>query len=147
MSVKEIDLGWGKILRNMKKIDKTILKVGIQAGDMAADGKNTMAFIGAVHEFGTEHIPQRSFIRSALNDNQKKIADFAGELGEQIILEKKTPKQALNLMGLKITGMIQEKITDGDFTPLAPATVRAKKSNKPLIDTGRMRASIKHKLE
>lgn len=147
MSVKEIDLGWGKILRNMKKIDKTILKVGIQAGDMAADGKNTMAFIGAVHEFGTEHIPQRSFIRSALNDNQKKIADFAGELGEQIILGKKTPKQALNLMGLKITGMIQEKITDGDFTPLAPATVRAKKSNKPLIDTGRMRASIKHKLE
>ncbi|MBS5780231.1 hypothetical protein [Megamonas sp.] len=147
MNVKDIDLGWEKIIKNMKTLDKKVLKVGIQEGDMSADGKNTMAYIGSIHEYGAEHIPQRSFIRSTLDDNSSQIANLSGQLGAKIIEGKQTPEQALNLIGLKIAGMIQEKITDGNFTPLSPATVRAKGDNKPLIDTGRMRASIKHKLE
>lgn len=148
MNVKDIDLGWEKIIKNMKTLDKKVLKVGIQEGDMSADGKNTMAYIGSIHEYGAEHIiPQRSFIRSTLDDNSSQIANLSGQLGAKIIEGKQTPEQALNLIGLKVAGMIQEKITDGNFTPLSPATVRAKGDNKPLIDTGRMRASIKHKLE
>lgn len=147
MNVKDIDLGWEKIIKNMKTLDKKVLKVGIQEGDMSADGKNTMAYIGSIHEYGVEHIPQRSFIRSTLDDNSSQIANLSGQLGAKIIEGKQTPEQALNLIGLKVAGMIQEKITDGNFTPLSPATVRAKGDNKPLIDTGRMRASIKHKLE
>lgn len=147
MNVKDIDLGWEKIIKNMKTLDKKVLKVGIQEGDMSADGKNTMAYIGSIHEYGVEHIPQRSFIRSTLDDNSSQIANLSGQLGAKIIEGNQTPEQALNLIGLKVAGMIQEKITDGNFTPLSPATVRAKGDNKPLIDTGRMRASIKHKLE
>ena len=45
MNVKDIDLGWEKIIKNMKTLDKKVLKVGIQEGDMSADGKNTMAYI------------------------------------------------------------------------------------------------------
>lgn len=38
MNVKDIDLGWEKIIKNMKTLDKKVLKVGIQEGDMSADG-------------------------------------------------------------------------------------------------------------
>ena len=31
---------------------------------------------------------------------------------------------------------------EGDFEPNAPSTIRKKKSDKPLIDTGRMRQSV-----
>ena len=39
MSVVDKDLGWKKILRNMRKIDAKAVKVGIQSGDKASDGK------------------------------------------------------------------------------------------------------------
>ena len=56
---------------------------------------------------------------------------------------------ALDVMGLAVTGMIQEQITDGDYVPLAPATIRRKKNNsdKPLIDTGHMFQSVRHVIE
>ena len=35
MNVKDIDLGWEKIIKNMKTLDKKVLKVGIQEGDVS----------------------------------------------------------------------------------------------------------------
>lgn len=69
-----------------------------------------MAYIGSIHEYGAEHIPQRSFIRSTLDDNSSQIANLSGQLGAKIIEGKQTPEQALNLIGLKVAGMIQEKL-------------------------------------
>ena len=41
-------------------------------------------------------------------------------------------------------GLVQEKIESGSYEPNAPSTIRKKKSDKPLIDTGRMRQSVKY---
>lgn len=149
MSVQDIDLGWGKIVKNMNKLDKTTVKVGIQAGDKTSDGKENLAYIAGVHEYGSSdgHIPQRSFIRTALDNNKGEINNLKDKLAGKIVDGSVAPEAALNLIGLKVAGMIQENITDGDFVPNAPSTVRAKGSAKPLIDTGHMRASVRHVLE
>lgn len=151
MSVVDKDLGWKKILRNMRKIDAKAVKVGIQAGDKASDGKTDLAYVANLHEFGSPggKIPERSFIRSAIDKNEHKIDNLSDGLALKILGGYVTVCGALDLIGLKVTGMIQEQITDGDYVPLAPATIRRKKnhSDKPLIDTGHMFQSVRHVIE
>lgn len=151
MSVVDKDLGWKKILRNMRKIDAKAVKVGIQDGDKTSDGKESLAYIASLHEFGSPggKIPERSFIRTAIDKNEHKINNLSDGLALKILNGSVTVRGALDLIGLKVTGMIQEQITDGDYVPLAPATIRRKKNNsdKPLIDTGHMFQSVRHVIE
>ena len=149
MSVVDKDLGWKKILRNMRKIDAKAVKVGIQDGDKTSDGKESLAYIASLHEFGSPggKIPERSFIRTAIDKNEHKINNLSDGLALKILDRSVTVRGALDLIGLKVTGMIQEQITDGDYVPLAPATIKRKGSDKPLIDTGHMFQSVRHVIE
>lgn len=58
-------------------------------------------------------------------------------------------EQVLRKAGAFLEGKIKEKITHSDpsWPPLKPETVKRKGSSKPLIDTGRLRNSITHKVE
>lgn len=151
MNVKDIDLGWEKIIKNMKTLDKKVLKVGIQSGDKTSDGKEDLAYVASLHEFGSPggKIPERSFIRTAIDSNERKIDNLFDKLAFRILSGSVSIRGALDIMGLAITGMIQEQITDGEYVPLAPATIKQRKnhSDKPLIDTGHMRQSIRHVIE
>lgn len=55
-----------------------------------------------------------------------------------------TAEQSLKQIGVFGVGLVQEKIESGSYEPNAPSTIRKKKSDKPLIDTGRMRQSVKY---
>ena len=149
MSVIDKDLGWKKILRNMRKIDAKAVKVGIQDGDKTSDGKESLAYIASLHEFGSPggKIPERSFIRTAIDKNEHKINNLSDGLALKILDGSVTVRGALDLIGLKVTGMIQEQITDGDYVPLSPATIKKKGNDKPLIDTGHMWQSVRHVIE
>ena len=61
----------------------------------------------------------------------------------------KEKERILRLAGAFLEGKIKEKITlsDPDWPPLKPQTIKRKGSSKPLIDTGRLRNSIIHKVE
>lgn len=149
MSVIDKDLGWKKILLSMRKIDAKAVKVGIQSGDKTSDGKKDLAYVASLHEFGSPggKIPERSFIRSAIDKNENKINNLSDKLSLKILDGSVTVRNTLDLIGLEVTGMIQEQITDGDYVPLAPSTIKRKGNDKPLIDTGHMRQSIRHVIE
>ncbi|WP_303690917.1 hypothetical protein [Megamonas hypermegale] len=149
MSVVDKDLGWKKILRNMRKIDAKAVKIGIQDGDKTFDGKESLAYVASLHEFGSPggKIPERSFIRTAIDKNERKINNLSDRLALKILDGSVTVRGALDLIGLSVTGMIQEQITDGDYVPLSPATIKKKGSDKPLIDTGHMWQSVRHVIE
>lgn len=192
MSVKDIDLGWGKIVAQMQELDATSVKVGVQDNAGMVEGGNiAMAKLAAVHEFGGEikvaagsvtqyrkvkksgdfansgrltsknksnfaqtmdrkahsfTMPQRSFIRSAVDENKKKIDDMSAKLAGKIV-DGMSPNQALGIMGNAVQGMIQKKIANGPFEPNKPSTVKKKGRNKPLIDTGHLRQSIRYVVE
>ena len=148
MSVRDVDLGWSKLFREMKELDKKSVKVGIQAGETTEDGENDLAYIGGVHEFGSEDgtIPQRSFIRAGVDNKMGQIKNLSENVSGKII-DGMSVKTGLNLIGLEVTGIIQEYISSGNFTPNSPKTIAKKGSSKPLIDTGHLRQSIRHVLE
>lgn len=186
--VKDIDLGWGEILKNLSESDATSVKVGIQStAGQAADGKISMAHLGAVQEFGGDikvgagsttvyhkvlksgnfarggrfvkksksnfartvsvgahkiSIPSRPFMREGLDKNKNEITSLSTDLAGRILDGKTSVNQALKLLGQQAEKGIKDNMSSGGFTPNAASTVKHKKSDTPLIDTGRLRQSI-----
>lgn len=154
--VEDKDLGLNRIIRTLNKdLDGVVVKVGVQAKDKAVRrGKggsirNTdqpLAVIAAIHEFGLGDMPQRSFLRSAYDENLPVIDKMIQHVANGAVFGLGT-NAALNQLGNVVQGMVQRKIVDGPFTPNSPATIKRKKSSKPLIDTGHLRQSIRYVIE
>lgn len=92
-------------------------------------------------------IPERSFLRSAVAENKDKITNAVGNQYIRFVGANVSLSKALNIIGLLVTNLVKAKIRKGPFKPNAPSTIKAKKSSRPLIDTGRMRQSITHELD
>lgn len=154
--VEDKDLGLNRIIRTLNKdLDGVVVKVGVQAKDKAVRrGKggsirNTdqpLAVIAAIHEFGLGDMPQRSFLRSAYDENLPVIDKMIQRVANGAVFGLRT-NAALNQLGNVVQGMVQRKIVDGPFVPNSPATIKRKKSSKPLIDTGHLRQSIRYVIE
>lgn len=154
--VEDKDLGLNRIIRTLNKdLDGVVVKVGVQAKDKAVRrGKggsirNTdqpLAVIAAIHEFGLGDMPQRSFLRSAYDENLPVIDKMIQRVANGAVFGLGT-NAALNQLGNVVQGMVQRKIVDGPFVPNSPATIKRKKSSKPLIDTGHLRQSIRYGIE
>ena len=90
-------------------------------------------------------IPERSFIRATFDEKSDEIGERA-ESAVTAIINGADVSKALARTGPYIEGEIKRKIGSGPFTPNSPATIRKKKSSKPLIDTGHMRQSVRYEI-
>ncbi len=91
-------------------------------------------------------IPERSFIRSTLRENKKKILDFKVKLAAKILKGEMSTEKALGLIGQFVADLIKRKIVSLRSPPNKAATIRKKKSSNPLIDTGQLKNSITYKV-
>ena len=64
----------------------------------------------------------------------------------KVFLGKMTANELFAKIGLKFEGMVKRKFRTGPFKPLKPSTIRRKGSSRPMIDTGRLRNSITHRI-
>lgn len=141
-------------LSNMEKAKTLSVKVGLPAGESATskaytnDGEGpmpTVLEVGIGHEYGTEHVPMRSFLRGPLN---AKSADLDKVLGLQfnLVLEKGTDvEKALGRVGLAARNISVGAFRTrgyGVWKDISQATKEAKGSSGVLIDTGLLRSSI-----
>lgn len=98
-----------------------------------------LASLAAVLEFGNERIPSRPFLRQTLAENQNKYIDlFVNLIGKGISVE-----QVYEQIALIAQGDVQLNIAKGDWVANAKSTIKRKGSSKPLIDTGKMRQSVR----
>ena len=157
------DRGMEKFLKEMELIKGgSHVKVGIQANappPANADQSQSvfdMAFLASVHEFGSvrRRIPARPFIRNTMDEKRRVFEKTTNTLLGQIVAGRMTVRKALGILGLAIGKRIQRKITRGPHEALAQRTIDARRTRsggieggeRPLVDTGRMRASIRHKV-
>lgn len=94
------------------------------------------------NELGTVHSPSRPFLRMSVDENKESIVKFVTNQFKKFAQLKIDVAQLLGLLGNFQVRLIQEKIRNGSFVPNAPRTIAIKGSDKPLIDTGRMRQSV-----
>ena len=92
-----------------------------------------------VLEFGNERIPSRPFLRQTLSENQEKYTALFTQLFKQGLQIEKIYEQ----LALVAQGDVQLNIARGNWVANAKSTIKQKGSSKPLIDTGKMRQSVK----
>lgn len=98
-----------------------------------------LASLAAVLEFGNERIPSRPFLRQTLAENQNKYIElFVDLIGKGLSVE-----QVYKQIALTAQGDVQLNIAKGDWVANAESTIKRKGSDKPLIDIGTMRGSVK----
>lgn len=147
-----------KVEINAKALEALERRIGqaytVKVGVLSNAGNHdhiSMVELAAVHEFGSpqNHIPERSFIRATFNEKRSELERFVGAIVKRMFADKNmTPLIALNILGAWMAAQIQNKITQGPHIPppLKPATVAAKGSSRPLVDTGRLVQSITHEV-
>lgn len=131
-----------KFKQILKEFAKLQVRIGFQQGDASEDGVD-MCDIAAWNELGTERSPSRPFLRNSVDENESKINSFL-KSKKQDIIRGQSAEKILKEIGIFQKDLIQEKITEGSFTPNAEVTIKKKGSDKPLIDTGRMRQSVNY---
>lgn len=102
----------------------------------------TIGDIATFHEFGTQTVPQRSFVRAWFDEGQAEH--------QQVIREELAAAadggdldQALERIALRLEGSVKDRIRHNIPPPLSPATVARKGSSVALIDTGQLRNAIR----
>jgi len=127
----------------LKDLGRKQVRIGFQHGKATEEDGTDICDVAAWNELGTEHTPSRPFMRKSVDENEDKINAFLQS--QKADLVKGVPAEnVLNKIGIFQKDLMQEKITEGDYVPNAPATVKKKGSAKPLIDTGRMRQSVNY---
>lgn len=92
----------------------------------------------------TIEIPARPYIRSTVDTQSETYGKAAESLGKKIMDGKLHKADALALMGQKIEADIKRTIIELRSPPNAPATIRKKGSDNPLVDTGLLGGSIRY---
>lgn len=173
--VKDIDWRVFDKLRDRINSGTHAVRVGVPSGAAEADG-TPLAMIAAVHEYGSPSrgIPERPFLRTAIQENAKKYVALNRINLVKVVRGELTVELALGQLGAMATGDVQAKIRDGDFKPLDPKTIAARRRarsdgysaslqrnvskkeaagnpagpiDSPLIDSGQLRQSISWEIE
>ena len=147
VTIKDIDLGFEQLGRRLKR--DGYVDIGFFHGEKThPDTLVDMAQIAIQNEFGTSKIPERSFMRSVVDENQKKIIEFAAKERLRVADGKQSFDKFLTKTGLYVKSLIQKKIATAQSwaVPNAPSTVAAKKGREtPLVDTSFMLKSVDYK--
>jgi hypothetical protein len=169
--IKDIDMTvFDELKRRINGADK-VVNVGVPEGKKEKDG-TPVAMVAAVHEYGSpsQGIPERPFLRVAIQKNRLKYVRLNRTNIVKMLRGQMGMEQALGQLGEMAKGDVQTEIWSGDFAPLAPKTIAARRRarssaynkslkkkadakgggagpiDRPLIDTGQMVQSIQWEL-
>ena len=139
--VKVQDLGWKSIRRQLLAVDGVQITVGPEGA------RNER--VGAFMEFGTATIPARPFLGTTFEDHQDEIIKLAASIFALATEGRLDPLAAFDLLGTQVADMVKATIrrSHPSWPPLDPKTVARKGSDKPLVDTGQLVNSIRHRVE
>jgi hypothetical protein len=149
------------IQREVAKLRGAVVTVGIHGDDSRRDdGAQTNPQIGAIHEFGSGRIPERSFLRSTV-DGSDKIVKTAEQAASDVAHGKLSAEKAANRVGVVAVGAVKRTIQSRIPPPLSQQTLERRAAKgahggglasmggaaTPLIDSGQLIQSIQYRAE
>ena len=142
-----------EIIKNVEEAKKLTVKVGLPS-DVAAravyeEGK-TILEVGAQHEYGTDEVPQRSFLRNSFFVKREEVKKILKKQFNKIVEKGADPKTSMELAGVQLQSIVQEAFTTkgfGAWPELSQRTIEEKGSSQILIDTGTLRSSITYRVQ
>lgn len=140
-------------LNNLEKAKRLKVKVGLPSekigGKVYGDGTSILQ-VGIWHEYGTKHIPMRSFIRAPFVTKREEVNAYISTQFNAVFENGVDAEIALGRVGVKGMNICKGAFRErgyGEWKALKPATIKAKGSDAPLVDTGVLRNSITWSLE
>lgn len=130
-----------KIRDAVSKLEtKKFVTVGVhEDNNSRVKDERTNATVGAENQFGTSKTPARPWLDVGVASGKDVYTDIINKAGDDI-------DGSLDVIGNIAVGKVKEYMTDLRTPPNSPATIKKKKSDNPLIDTGSLRASITYKI-
>lgn len=148
---------WDAIKQAVEVARSKSAKIGIfsaRGGDAAtkADaGDNgaplTVLEVARIHAFGTKDIPQRDFINETLRVKRSQIFETQRKAMKGVIMRRFRAETGLEIIGQKVQAEMKNLISEDTHLPaLSAATIAAKGSSVPLVDTGQLINSITYEV-
>lgn len=138
-------VGWpGNSPRHREVIHTTGTNGKRRARKSKVESPMTVAALAVAHEYGipARNLPSRPVMRQAAQMYSKSLEAFNRRLLLAIYSGAILPSRALAQLGVFWEGKLKQTFRTGTFTPLKRATILAKGSSKPLIDSGQLRGSV-----
>jgi hypothetical protein len=147
--VKVIDHGWDRIVDDMLKLKSGLVaSVGIQGAeaqevDDIAHGDVSNAFLGAIHEFGAGHVPERSWLRSTFDNMQSNYQRDLDRIAG-VFFDRGHIQGELFVLGEEFRSDIIDTIRGGIPPGLKEESLKGRpgEGSTPLWATGQMVNSI-----
>jgi hypothetical protein len=149
MSVTVKDEKYKKILKELKNCKKFIAKAGVLGNDRALE-KDSVLTYALAHEFGTVHIPKRSFLFSTAREKKAEWLKIIEDGYNKLIEGRWEAKAILHKVALQAKDDVIDKISSNIPPPNSEETIKRKTRGKKgaisrtLIDKGRLRNSINY---
>lgn len=132
-----------RMMESVKLAGEHEVRVGVPDGKNEPGTGTPLSLVAAAHEFGVPgRIPERPFLRPGLTTNKDELRTINESLFKNVVNERMTVNEALQIIGMLAAGGVQKFIRNGSFQPLDPRTIERKGSSEPLIDTGNLIQSI-----
>lgn len=139
-----------KLKKKFEKIGEAFVSIGVHEGAGQYEDGTSVVEVALWNEFGTRSIPERSFIRSTIDENESLIDSWRDEMLKKLISDDWTVEKALEAIGFRIQILIQNKIKSNVPPPNAPSTLKHKAregtSGGTLIDSGLLLRSITYQV-
>ncbi len=156
--VTDKDKGWRRLQALAKSLaaDDVHVRVGVLDDGRAGSedhGGITTGQLAVAMEFGTAHIPARSWVGLTFDKARGEVQSDMQRLLGHIVDGKITVDKALNVLGAKYSAAVKNTVTQGEQIqpPNAPSTLARKLAKartgatngiRTLIDTGRMIGAV-----
>lgn len=101
--------------------------------------------IGVAHEFGTDKLPMRSFLRMPLIEKLNKELEKTGMFSKQELAEvvqTRTVKPWLKKVMIVAEAVVMDAFATGGFGNWKPSNMKRKKNHQTLVESQQLRNSI-----
>lgn len=102
------------------------------------DSGESIIDVAIANNYGTDEIPARPFMDLARPEMQRLFRDEMAKVSRRLATEDVNLEKVYNLLGAMCAEEVRKAIFDGGWAANSPATIKRKKSSRPLIDTGEM---------
>lgn len=136
-----------QLTKRLKKESTKEVAIGFPRGEESAaphyDNGASILDVAIYNNFGTARIPRRPFMDNASTKLQKMWKKLLSQAQKRLNAGEISEETVMKTAALQGEAIVRAEIDAVDSPPNAPSTIAAKKSAKPLIDSGDMRKYVK----
>lgn len=143
LKFNDIDKGYGDLKKRLGEMKNRKVTVGVHGKDDARAGEISNVALMTAHEYGTEHLPERSVLRRMMDEHGAEFAKVARELAVKVADGALTTDRALGLLGEKVKATAVSYFDRNLIRPdISEATKERKGSSTVLLDTASLKQAI-----